>query len=123
MSRFQRLLRPRSIVTFGGGPAERLIDQCDRMGYSGDIWPVHPKREAISGRACFRDLGDVPGRFPTDQGFDEWYGVASTTDESWYRDQLQYDPDAGIQPFVQEALKDEEPTTVAPYTVGKRRPQ
>ena len=27
-------------------------------------------------------LGDTPGRFPTDQGFDEWYGIANTTDEA-----------------------------------------
>lgn len=27
-------------------------------------------------------LGDTRGRFPTDQGFDEWYGIANTTDES-----------------------------------------
>ena len=66
-------------------------------------------------------LGDVAGRFPTDQGFDEWYGVANTTDESWYRDQLQYDPEVGVEPFVQEAVKGQTPTMVAPYTVAKRR--
>jgi arylsulfatase len=66
-------------------------------------------------------LGDTPGRFPTDQGFDEWFGIANTTDESWYRDQLQYDPDAGIQPFVQEAKKGEKPKTVTPYTVAERK--
>jgi arylsulfatase len=27
-------------------------------------------------------LGEVAGRFPTDQGFDEWYGIANTTDMS-----------------------------------------
>jgi arylsulfatase len=27
-------------------------------------------------------LGDRPGRFPTDQGFDEWWGIANSTDES-----------------------------------------
>ena len=27
-------------------------------------------------------LGRTPGRFPTDQGFDEWYGIANSTDES-----------------------------------------
>ena len=27
-------------------------------------------------------LGNVPGRFPTDQGFDEWYGIPDTTDET-----------------------------------------
>jgi len=27
-------------------------------------------------------LGRTPGRFPTDHGFDEWYGVPYSTDES-----------------------------------------
>ena len=27
-------------------------------------------------------LGRTNGRFPTDQGFDEWYGVPNSTDES-----------------------------------------
>jgi arylsulfatase len=66
-------------------------------------------------------LGDTPGRLPTDQGFDEWFGVANTTDESWYREQLKYDPTAGIEPFVQEAKKGELPKTVAPYTVAERK--
>ena len=29
-------------------------------------------------------LGRTKGRFPTDQGFDEWYGIPNTTDESVY---------------------------------------
>ena len=29
-------------------------------------------------------LGRTEGRFPTDQGFDEWYGIPNTTDESAY---------------------------------------
>ncbi len=29
-------------------------------------------------------LGRTNGRFPTDQGFDEWYGVPNSTDESVY---------------------------------------
>jgi arylsulfatase len=37
-------------------------------------------------------LGEVEGRFPTDQGFDEWYGIANTTDESVYTDGFQFDP-------------------------------
>ncbi len=31
-------------------------------------------------------LGDSPGRYPTDQGFDEWYGVPNSTDESYWPD-------------------------------------
>jgi len=27
-------------------------------------------------------LGRTPGRFPSDQGFDEWYGPANSTEEA-----------------------------------------
>ncbi len=50
-------------------------------------------------------LGDTPGRFPTDQGFDEWFGVANTTDESMYRDQFKFDGKASIEAFVQESTR------------------
>jgi arylsulfatase len=66
-------------------------------------------------------LGDTPGRFPTDQGFDEWYGVANTTDESMYRDQFKFDAQASIEAFIQEAVRGTAPTTVEPYTVEARR--
>jgi arylsulfatase A-like enzyme len=29
-------------------------------------------------------LGHTDGRFPTDQGFDEWYGIANSSDETPY---------------------------------------
>ena len=48
-------------------------------------------------------LGDMHGRFPTDQGFDEWYGVANTTDESEYSSQFQFDPKVGINASVLQA--------------------
>ncbi len=56
-----RLLKPRSIAVFGGGVAEELVRQCDRMGYEGEIWPVHPKKEEIRGRKVFRSVEDLPG--------------------------------------------------------------
>jgi acyl-CoA synthetase (NDP forming) len=56
-----RLLNPRSIAVFGGGVAEELVRQCDRMGYEGEIWPVHPKKEEIRGRKVFRSVADLPG--------------------------------------------------------------
>lgn len=55
-----RLLRPRSIAVFGGHEAANLIQQCDRMGFTGEIWPVHPYREALAGRRCHRSVGDLP---------------------------------------------------------------
>jgi arylsulfatase len=66
-------------------------------------------------------IGDVRGRIPTDQGFDEWYGVANTTDESEYSSQFQYDPKAGTAPMIQEALKGEEPRNIRPYNIQSRR--
>ncbi|UCD88423.1 MAG: sulfatase-like hydrolase/transferase [Desulfobacterales bacterium] len=35
-------------------------------------------------------LGHTKGRFPTDQGFDEWYGIPNATDESLCPDQPQF---------------------------------
>lgn len=35
-------------------------------------------------------LGHTKGRFPTDQGFDEWYGIPNSTDESLWPDQMQF---------------------------------
>ncbi len=31
-------------------------------------------------------LGDSKGRYPTDQGFDEWYGIPNSSDESYWPD-------------------------------------
>ena len=66
-------------------------------------------------------IGDVRGRIPTDQGFDEWYGVANTTDESEYSSQFQYDADSGTSPMIQEARRGEEPRNVKPYDIQSRR--
>jgi acyl-CoA synthetase (NDP forming) len=57
---FTRLLHPRSIVVFGGGVAAELIRQCDRMGYDGEIWPVHPRKTEILGRTVYRSVADLP---------------------------------------------------------------
>ncbi|MBX5139398.1 acetate--CoA ligase family protein [Rhizobium lentis] len=55
-----RLLRPQTIAVFGGREARRVIEQCDRMGFSGEIWPVHPKLDEVLGRRCYRSLSDLP---------------------------------------------------------------
>lgn len=66
-------------------------------------------------------LGNSKGRFPTDQGFDEWFGVANTTDESWYRDQFKFDGKASLEPVIQKAKRGEVPKKVADYTLETRR--
>jgi acyl-CoA synthetase (NDP forming) len=40
--------------------AENVIAQCDRMGFAGEVWPVHPRRDEIGGRRCYRSLADLP---------------------------------------------------------------
>jgi len=66
-------------------------------------------------------LGDTEGRFPTDQGFDEWYGIANTTDESQYSSQYKYDSKVGLKPFIQEAKRGAAPKTVKQYDLAARR--
>ena len=31
------------------------------MGFAGDIWPVHPTRDEVHGRRCYRSVADLPG--------------------------------------------------------------
>jgi arylsulfatase len=37
-------------------------------------------------------LGNVPGRVPTDQGFDEWWGISETSDEADFTSHPMYPP-------------------------------
>ena len=68
-------------------------------------------------------LGDSPGRYPTDQGFDEWYGIPNTTDESyWPTNDLYRD---GVHPQVKfahivEARKGETPKQLQVYDLEAR---
>ena len=65
-------------------------------------------------------LGRTKGRFPTDQGFDEWYGIQNSTDESVYPD-LQGFAESGVEEtFVKEARKGEKPKDVRPWNLDYR---
>ena len=57
----QRLLEPRTVAAIGGAPAERAIRQSDRLGFEGEIWPVHPTRHRMAGRPVYRSLKELPG--------------------------------------------------------------
>ena len=56
-----RLFQPKSIAVYGGSWAENVIHQCQKMGFSGDIWPVHPHRKSIGGLTCFASISELPG--------------------------------------------------------------
>ncbi len=65
-------------------------------------------------------LGRTTGRFPTDQGFDEWYGIPNSTDESAYS-QLQGFAQSGVEEtFVMAGRKGEEPKKLRPYRLDYR---
>lgn len=55
-----RLLRPRHIAVFGGRFAAEVVRQSERIGFTGDIWPVNPERGEIGGRRCFPDVAALP---------------------------------------------------------------
>ena len=60
MSRLERLLRPRSIAVFGGSQAAAVVKQCLKMGFAGDIWPVHPSKDEVEGIRTFRSVAELP---------------------------------------------------------------
>ncbi|MDB2390644.1 CoA-binding protein [Alphaproteobacteria bacterium] len=61
MTDLSRLFRPKSIAVFGGQWAENVIAQCKKMGFDGDIWPVHPSKKTMGGLPCFKDVSALPG--------------------------------------------------------------
>lgn len=61
MGDLSRLLRPRSLAVVGGVWAENVIRACERDGFEGDIWPVHPTKAEIAGRRAFASVADLPG--------------------------------------------------------------
>jgi acyl-CoA synthetase (NDP forming) len=60
MSRLDRLLRPRHIAVLGAGWALNVIEQCRKMGFQGDVWPVHPTKAEIGGLKAYTGLADLP---------------------------------------------------------------
>ena len=65
-------------------------------------------------------LGDTEGRFPTDQGFDEWYGIANTTDESLYTSNFDYDETVSVEPYIVESTRNKKPKQVKKYDIKTR---
>ena len=62
-----RLLRPRSVAVLGGSWAANAVEQLDRIGFDGPVWPIHPTRDALGGRPCLRSIEALPA--PPDAAF------------------------------------------------------
>jgi arylsulfatase len=68
-------------------------------------------------------LGDSSGRYPTDQGFDEWFGIPNSSDESYWPDSDLFRD--GVHPqvrheMVMEASRGEKPKEIEVYDGAKR---
>lgn len=73
--------------------------------------------------ACFGKwhLGDRPGRFPHERGFDEWYGIPRTTNESMFPDAPGFDPQVVPLPYVMEGRRGEPARELHVYDLEARR--
>jgi arylsulfatase len=65
-------------------------------------------------------LGRTPGRFPTDQGFDEWYGIPNSTDESVYSSLSGFAESGVAETYVMNGKKGSVPEKVRPYRLNYR---
>jgi len=66
-------------------------------------------------------LGDTEGRFPTDQGFDEWWGIPRSSDRSFWPDSASYQDDAGARFIhIMSSMRGETPTELEVYGRQKR---
>ena len=68
-------------------------------------------------------LGQTKGRFPTDQGFDEWYGIPNSSDEAFWPDNTRFRP--GSHPYatpehIMESRKGGEPKELRVYNLKER---
>ncbi|WVQ84786.1 hypothetical protein IAT38_006943 [Cryptococcus sp. DSM 104549] len=66
-------------------------------------------------------LGDVPGRFPSDRGFDHWYGISRTTNESMFMGSLGFDPACVELPYLMEGYEGEPSRNVKLYDIPARK--
>jgi arylsulfatase A-like enzyme len=73
--------------------------------------------------ACYGKwhIGASQGRWPTDHGFDEWYGIPRTWDESLWPDDPWYDPKRDGITNVLESRRGEQPRPVKQLTLDVRR--
>jgi arylsulfatase A-like enzyme len=65
-------------------------------------------------------LGNRPGRYPTDQGFDEWYGIPRSNEECLWPGSPGYDPSELPPAHTLEGRAGEETREVAVYDLGMR---
>ena len=84
----------------------------------GDIFSDAGYATAIVGKW---HIGDSPGRWPTDHGFDEWYGIPRSYDECLWPEDPWYDPKRDPVTRTLEGRKGQSVRELEQLTVAVRR--
>jgi arylsulfatase len=84
----------------------------------GDIFSDAGYATAIVGKW---HIGESKGRWPTDHGFDEWYGIPRTWDEALWPDDPYYDPKRDPMSYVMEGTKGKPVRKLEQLTLEVRR--
>ena len=84
----------------------------------GDLFSAAGYATAIVGKW---HVGASPGRFPTDHGFDEWYGIPRSYDECLWPEDPWYDPNRDPVTRVLEGVKGQSVAEREQLTVEVRR--
>jgi arylsulfatase len=101
-------------VPFGGVPeglTQWEITVAEALAAAGYATALHGKWH----------LGSHDGRLPNDQGFDEWYGIPRTTDESLWSSSTGYAPDIVPLETIMEGKKGAKSRALQAYDVVQRR--
>jgi arylsulfatase A-like enzyme len=101
-------------VPFGGVPeglTQWEITIAESLSAAGYATALHGKWH----------LGSHDGRLPNDQGFDEWYGIPRTTDESLWSTSAGWSSDIVPLEKIMEGKKGEKSVALKDYDVVQRR--
>jgi len=56
----RRLLAPRSLALVGGAWADAVLAASGVIGYTGEVWRVHPTRPSSAKQRYFRSVEELP---------------------------------------------------------------
>jgi acyl-CoA synthetase (NDP forming) len=57
----RRLFNPSSMAVIGGGAwGQAVVEQAQKFGFAGDIWPIHPVKSEIAGLPAFQGVPALP---------------------------------------------------------------
>jgi arylsulfatase len=101
-------------VPFGGVPeglTQWEVTIAEALSQAGYATALHGKWH----------LGSHDGRLPNDQGFDEWYGIPRTTDESMWSSSPGWSPEIAPLEKIMEGKKGTKSVALRDYDVAQRR--